>query len=203
LAIKASKIRAPSIYQAKLGNASQGANTVILNFCKFDASLLSSTKEAWITSADNLGIPSLDYEKTLNFAATHLVEEGSPNKDLFTYGVFEVNSSEALAVIDVIYKKRPGPDVGWLKMLSVDLSPTFSPTQVDASPEKLSQVIDIYSEAILGVLKLSDVHKARIMKIYGRNDSLLTLLIALNERLRATNLYATKMEGRWLVVSAN
>lgn len=175
-----------------------------LKVSQFDAKLIEATREAWIDSAENLGIPSLDYERVLAWAESHLNYADANSPDSLAYGVFEDGEKEALAVIDVVYSKRPGPDVGWLKMLSVSLGPVLSPAQIDADPTKLAQVIDIYAEATSGIIQLTEAHKARVIKMYGRNDSLLKLLVALNERLRTTlpNCH-TKMEGRWLVVTAN
>lgn len=176
---------------------------MVLTISKFTSELLAATQEAWINSADSLGIPSLDYERVLAWAQSHMNYDEENSIDSFAYGVFEDNVQEALAIVDVVYSKQHGPDVGWLKMLSVSLSPAYSPAIVDAEPEKLAQVIDIYAEATSGVIDLTGTHKARVIKMYGRNDSLLKLLVALKERLRIKLPSChTKMEGRWLVVTA-
>jgi hypothetical protein len=90
-------------------------------------------------------------------------------------------------------------------MLRVTVGPALSPAVVDADATKLTQVVDIYAEATIGTIKLTGDHKARVIKLYGRDDSLLTLLVALHERLRVSlsDSAHTKMEGRWLVISVN
>lgn len=174
-----------------------------LELKKFSNQTLEVTGESWISSAENLGIPSLDYEITLAWSKDHI--DYNANGDSLAYGIFESDSDEAVATVDIVYSLRPGPDVGWLKMLNVTLGPTLSPSEIDADTSKLAQVVDIYAVATVGTIALTNDHKARVIKLYGRNDNLLTLLIALKERLIVLlkDQCHIKMEGRWLVISAH
>lgn len=175
-----------------------------LKLDKFSSETFKITSEEWIASAGSFGIPSLDYERVLEWARNRINYENVHN-DSVAYGVFKDGAEESLAIVDIIYSKRPGPDIGWLKMIDISMSPAYSPTEVESNAEKLAEVLDIYSEAIIGTIQLTSNHNARVIKIYGRNDHLLQLLIALNERLRAkfTEKLTTKFEGRWLVISAH
>jgi len=173
------------------------------NLKQFTIESLAATREAWIQAAEDLDMPALDYEMVLDWAENHS-NYGNANGDSFAYGIFLEGNSAAVAVVDIVYHQRVGADRGWLKMLSVKFSPEFAPEQVDANPEKLLQVLDIYAIATIGTIGLTGRHMARVVKLYGRNDSLMKLLIALKERLSAqiSGDYSTKIEGRWLVISA-
>jgi hypothetical protein len=175
---------------------------------KFTEDSLKSTIASWISSAENLGIPSLEYEVNLAWTENHIEYETDNNLltcSSLAYGIFESESDEAVAIVDIVYSHRSGPDIGWLKMLSVKLGPTLSPLEVDSDTSKLAQVIDIYAEAIIGTISLTSDHKARVIKLYGRNEKLLTLLVALNERLHILlkDTCHTRMDCRWLVISAH
>lgn len=174
-----------------------------LKLAQFTAVTLQDTQNAWISSAENMGIPCIDYEKLLLWTASHI--DYTVSGDSFAYGIFDEDTTEAVAIIDIVYSRRPGPDIGWLKMLSVNVGPLLSAWEVDANPSKIAQVIDIFAEAIVGTIDLTSDHKARVVKLYGRNDHLLSTLIAINERLRAigTAKFSSKMEGRWLVITAH
>lgn len=170
---------------------------------QFTEQSLGFTTDSWINSSDSLGIPSLDYERTLDWSRNNIDYTEGTNS--LAYGIFEDGSDGAIAIVEIVYSQRHGVDVGWLKMLSITLGPTLSPSEVEADASKLTQVIDIYAVATVGTIALTSDHKARVVKLYGRNDSLLTMLIALNERLRVVlaDKCHTKMEGRWLVISAH
>jgi hypothetical protein len=167
---------------------------------RFTEASLAATRKTWLESAAVLDIPSLDYEVLLGWAEKHIAYDGA-NGDSFAYGIFEDASPYALAVVEIVYTQRPRG--GWLKMLSVKLGPMLAPAVVEADASKMLQVIDIYADATIGTLLLTWSHTAKVVKLYGRNESLLKLLVALNERLKAlmADRMATKMEGRWLVIT--
>jgi hypothetical protein len=165
----------------------------------FKQESFAATQAQWKAAADALDIPFLDYEVQLDWAARHL-DYGIANGNSLAYGIFEGKSAHAQALVEIVYTQRPGNN--WLKMLSVKLSPSLAPAVVDADPLKIVQVLDIYAEAVRGTVELTGSHKAKVVKIYGRNESLLRLLVALHERLKSgfADKLVTKMEGRWLVI---
>ena len=83
--------------------------------------------------------------------------------DSSAYGIFLKELTEADANVDVIYTKRPGPDVGWIKMLRVWLSPKYSPTELDSDNDKFNEVLDIYTESIKGTILLTGTHTSRVI----------------------------------------
>ncbi|WP_143010712.1 hypothetical protein [Cupriavidus necator] len=128
--------------------------------------------------------------------------------DSLAYGIFPIdNGGGAVAIADIVYTARPGPDVGWLKMLEVSLSPAVDPS-VQQLQSVISTAVGVYLAAITGTLKLTGTHRSRVVKLYGRNESLLTFLTALSTHLTnelqqlGLDGLSVRMEGRWLVIGA-
>lgn len=167
----------------------------------FKLESLQATREKWAESAEELDIPFLDYEVLLDWAENH-IDYDAANGDSFAYGIFEGKNSAALAVVEIVYARRAGGN--WLKMLSVKLGPMLAPAVIEGEPGRIVELIDIYAEAVVGTLVLTGSHKAKVVKLYGRNESLLKLIAALHERLKASmaDKLVSKMEGRWLVIKA-
>ena len=167
---------------------------------KFTEDSLEATNEAWIEASHSYGMPVIDFEKSLTWAKSHINYDSECCS--FSYGVFQTSSNEAAAIVDVVYKTQFGPDLGWLKMLDVSLSPKYS---IDFQGLDVSTLTEIYLTAIIGTVLLTADHRARVVKLYGRNEPLLMLLHLLNERLKhneapGQNVHS-KIEGRWLVVT--
>lgn len=169
---------------------------------KVTSEVLDSTAVSWYASADSLGIPQIDSEKVITWAEQHIDYANATNKSS-AYAIFdENNTQEAVAFVDIIYSEV-APRHGWLKVLSISLSPVYSASEVEADYDKILTVIDIYVTAVTGTIDLSGDHSAKVIKIFGRNDGLYKLLAILRERLASVNStkFSAKMEGRWLVIS--
>ncbi|MEG0082243.1 MAG: hypothetical protein RR983_17295 [Massilia sp.] len=168
---------------------------------QFDKAKFSSTETDWLDTAESLGIPDLDYVKQLEWLSSHMDYEVSG--DSFAYGIFEEGIEAAVATVDIVYSKRSRND-GWLKMLQLSLSPKYSPHVVSASPQVLTEVLDIYASAIVGTVQLAGVHPARTVKLYARDQYLTSLLAGVQERLNAQASATTtcRFEGRFLVISS-
>lgn len=168
---------------------------------QFDASKFEATKDSWLNSAESLGIPDLDYVKQIDWVARHMDYQASG--DSFAYGLFDEGSDVAVATVDIVYSRRASND-GWLKMLQLFLAPSYAPSVVSASPLALMEILDIYSSAISGTVELTGIHPARTVKLYARNDNLMSLLAGVQQRLSALPASSVKcnFEGRFLVISA-
>ena len=168
---------------------------------KLSPETIEIAKAAWIEMATKLDMPTADYAMQMDWAAKHLNYE-APNGDSLAYGVVD-EAGEIVALIDIVYSKRPGPDLGWLKMLDVKLSPKYSPAELDISTEKILIVADIYTAAFIGTIELTGHHIARVVKLYGRDAPLLAVLKAIKVQLNliASDKFETTIAGRWLVIS--
>jgi hypothetical protein len=173
-----------------------------ITLVKFTGETLTAARARWLEKATELEIPALDYEMIFDWAEKR-IDYSASTGDSYAYCMFDSEANEAVAVVDIVYSRRPGRDIGWLKMLSIKLSPWFAPSQIETDSERLKRALDIYAAATLGTVELTGHHTARVVKLYGRNDSLLRLLLALFERLTglADGNFTAKMEGRWLVIS--
>ena len=174
----------------------------------FNADTFELTREEWLSGADSSGASSLPYEKTLEWAAKRMKYDEPHQGDSLAYGIFPTdNGGGAVAIADIVYTARPGPDVGWLKMLEVSLSPTIDPS-VQQLQSVISMVVGVYLAAITGTLRLTGTHRSRVVKLYGRNENLLTFLTALSTQLTSElqqlglDGLSVRMEGRWLVIGA-
>lgn len=166
---------------------------------QFDDASLEATRINWLSTAEDLALPSLTYEKTLAWAASHMNYVEKKN-DGYAYGIFAVGSNQAVAVVDIVYSTRVR-DVGLIKMLEVTMGPDLAPSVITA--ESYSQLISIYGQAITGTIALTAAHPARIVKLYGRDDDLMKLFAALNHTFNSipTSPIKSKIESRWLVVT--
>ena len=84
---------------------------------KFNEESIEDTESAWLNAADSYGIPTLDYELVLAWMKSHVNYD--VEHDSSAHGIFSEEFTEADAIVDVVYTRRPGPDVGWIKMLRV------------------------------------------------------------------------------------
>lgn len=168
---------------------------------QFDAEKLAATQVAWASTAEDLGIPMLQYEKVLTWVTGH-VDYEAKNGDSYAYGIFEDENADAVAVVDIVHSTRV-QNVGLIKMLEVTLGPRFAPV-VEMLPDVYENLLNIYTQAIVGTVQLTSAHPARIIKMYGRDDDLMKLFLSLNRYLnvQADAPYASKIEGRWLVITA-
>jgi hypothetical protein len=168
---------------------------------KFTPELLELTRSSWLAAAEAADIPSIDYEMNLDWAAKH-VDYTDPGAKSFAYGIFSEPGAAAVGIIDIVYRRMTGPDVGWLKMLTLMLSPDYAPHDSREESIRLVRTLEAYAAAIIGTIQLTGQHPARVAKFYSRSDSQYNLLFALNERLNQGTNYKSKIQGRWLVLTA-
>ncbi|MGC7405384.1 hypothetical protein ACPWR0_07480 [Pandoraea pneumonica] len=166
---------------------------------RFNDAALEATKQEWARQVGAAGVFNLDYGRTLDSIANHMNYENGGGGDHLAYGIFKKNQPHACAVVHVVYTRKPAPTRGWLKMMEVRLSPELDLSVAAADSDALLEVLQIYAASISGTFALQAVHPSNVVKIYGRNASLLQLLVALVPTLQASNFNA-KMEGRWLVI---
>lgn len=170
-------------------------------FRQFTNESFAATEAAWLDSSENLAMSSIEFEKSLDRARTRIDYEKGVNS--YAYGIFKKDEEEAVAIVDVTYSTKV-KDIGWLKMLDVAFNPHYSDVD-QTSSETFSEKMEIYVTSIYGTIELSNHHKAKVVKLYGRHENLLTLLYAMNYHLKdnADSAFNTKIEGRWLVFSTH
>lgn len=171
---------------------------------QFSQDTLEKTQADWSTFLEDQDMFDLEYKRALDAAAANRDYSRTSDNE-FAYGIFLEGSDSAVAIVSMVHRRRVGPEVGWLKMLQVDLAPEFDEVHVQGDLERLRVVIEIYFAAIIGTVRLGTVHTAKVLKLYGRNAHLLRMLAAVAEKLQQdlADLNAEIcMEGRWLVIRA-
>lgn len=171
-----------------------------MEFHKFTPELLQITRDAWLAAATAADIPSIEYEMNLDWAAKH-IDYTNTNGDSYAYGIFLEPGGPAVAIVDIVYRRMSGPDVGWLKMLTLMLSPDYAHREPQDEASRLIKILELYAHAISGTIKLTGQHAARVVKLYSRSDSQFRLLSALNEILNQTGDMKSEIQGRWLVLT--
>ena len=172
-----------------------------MEIAKFTPELLTLTRQAWLGASADADIPSIDYEMNLNWAEQH-IDYANPSAKSFAYGIFSEPGTAAVGIVDIVYRRMTGPDVGWLKMLTLMLSPEYAPHETRDETMRLVKTLEIYAAAIIGTIQLTGQHPSRVAKFYSRTDSQYNLLFALNERLNQGKSYTSVIQGRWLVLTA-
>lgn len=169
---------------------------------EFSKDSLKAAREHWINQACESDLPTTEYEMVFEWAKTRIVYK-SRTSDSYAYGIINTATQECCAVVDIVYRQQ-GAD-GWLKMLSVHLSPAFATSELERDVSKLEKVLEIYVESAIGTIALTGSHKAKKIKLYGRNDPMLNLLLAMKERLKQAGgpFSDVTMEGRWLSLPLN
>ena len=170
-----------------------------MQLAQFTPESLADTRAYWIQTAIDLDMSELEYEVNLDWAQSH-INYANAGGDAFAYGIFEPGETVASAIVELVYSQRPGPKVGLLKLLRVIMCPRMAPSQMASAPDVYRQVLDVYAEAIIGTVRLTGSHRSKTVKIFGRNNELLQMLYALNERINAQGGVQSRMEGRWLAI---
>jgi hypothetical protein len=159
---------------------------------RLDATCIQWSKDA----AKGLAFPS-DIEQLLAWVRSHDKHQVA---DSMAFGIFKKDENVAEGICEVVItqanKKSP-----WVKMLRLRLKPTLDERIYKKEVEAQAEAMNIFTSAILGVVKLTSVHKAKTLKIFGRSNDQLSFLQSMAVQLQKMALKASvKIEGRWLVV---
>lgn len=92
---------------------------------------------------------------------------------------------------------------GMTKLLKVFITPQYWEVK-----EHENEVVNIFIAAINGSLSISSQVKSKTVKIYGRTDSLLDLLIKVHDTITKSVIdqssqITSSIGGRWLEISIN
>ncbi|MFV8643886.1 hypothetical protein [Ralstonia pseudosolanacearum] len=169
---------------------------------QFSQETLVSTRQVWRGHIESYEMFDLEYQRVLDAAASQIDYAHPPNGSPMAYGVFQSGAADASAIVSIVYTPRPGPSRGWLKMLEVSLSPQYDELVISGDMQKYRDVLLVFAAAISGTLNLRGTHRSKVVKLYGRNESMLKLLAGVGEGIRGvTTGINVSMQGRWLVIS--
>lgn len=115
------------------------------------------------------------------------------------YGIY-AEDKVADAVVEIIVSQSGKK---WIKMLDCYIRPSISERAFRKDTVSIEKLIRIYAAAIVGALMLADEHKASLVKVYGRTETLLYILTSVASTINDQNIelgVKAVVEGRWLVV---
>lgn len=168
----------------------------------FDDASLKATVAGWkkeLSKHQTELMPSL-HEGKLVWIQTHMNYQ-EPNGDSLAYGIFSHGSSQASAIVDIVYTKTGQK---WLKMLDLTLSPSLD-LAFNADAFDFHTISGVYAATIVGAIRLTETaHPSKITKLYGRSGTSLAFFKGfgayMEQGSHGKNLtLKVSMEGRWLV----
>ncbi len=157
--------------------------------------LLIDTKKSWelVVGVDEF---TSEYGALFEWLQTHREYQGA-NGDSVAYALVQEGHKVASAFIEVVSSPNRG---GLTKLLKVFITPQFW----DVADHQ-TEVVKIFVMAIKGAIEISNDNGSRTVKIYGRSNSLLSLLhtihVAMIEDLDENSGIQVLIQGRWLVIS--
>lgn len=171
------------------------------DFLPFDSTRLDATCAQWGQDAEqDYAFPGI-IEEHLDWVKSHIRHVDGEG---VAYGVFDSPTGPAFATCTCIYRKTNVRTM-WVKLLDLRLRPELENRLEDRDVHALRLALDVYIEAVLGVIRLKTDTKASTMKIYGRDSAQLMFLQQLAAELEANNSFQSvhrcKIEGRWLVIA--
>lgn len=160
--------------------------------------------EGWKAQAEEIDAFPQEVERSLTWVADALCDK-SPSGEhrSLAYVVSEDGADVPLAVCELVLSKRSRYE-RWLKLLKVHLSPGLEARIEQGDVQAMETASNVYKAAVAGAFDAKLEHSADTLKLYGRNDDMLKLLVVLLARINAqdgadSSLSACK-EGRWLVL---
>lgn len=171
---------------------------VKLVFSEFGAEQLNLTCTQWEKdAAKGLAFPS-DVEQLMSWVQTHDKHQVA---DSMAFGIFTKGNPVAEGICEVVVT-RATKNSPWVKMLRLRLKPTLDERIYLKEIEAQSEAMDIFVSAVGGVVKLTSIHAAKTLKIFGRSNDQLSFLQALAVSLQKSVKGVTvKIDGRWLVIN--
>jgi len=165
---------------------------------KLDKTSVDATEKKWLTQANKYPTLFFPTEIEKEFYWIRHVVEGKIDNGRIQYGLFKGAAKSADATLELVHTKKNANNA-WLKMLEIDFSPDLTAKAKAGDPVAIATVVSMYSDAVLGCIKLSGTaHKADTLKLYGRSDELLKYF-AYHVDVSKMKGVETTLEGRWLV----
>ncbi len=134
---------------------------------KFTEKTLNSTKRDWEKVAGSDAFAT-EYGFVFDWTESHIDYQKGQN-DSLAYGMFAPRAQKAIAIVEVIQREQAKK--GLTKMLKLWITPEYW----DADSNR-REIASIMLCAMQGTLLLSKQNQSKTVKIYGRNDQMLSVL---------------------------
>lgn len=163
--------------------------------------LLEQTKKTWQLVVGEEEFAS-EFQAIFEWIGGH-IDYDAPSGNSLAYAIVDDDQKVASGFVEIVSTKTTGGKSSsrLTKLLKVFVTPQYW----EIATHK-AEVLAIFSAAIRGVAKISHGNQSKTIKIYGRTDSLLDLLIKIHDSIdteaEAKELFTTCIKGRWLEISA-
>ena len=174
-----------------------------MEFRQFDANDYDATRKKWLEESVQYDCFPAEVEGKFDPVKAWLDGAGAdePHRTVH-YGVFQPGQNIAVAHCEMVLSNKGSRAEKWLKLIKLTLSPEVDTLQLQEDMAAIQTAVKAYRTAVLGSFAERAAHDADTLKIYGRNEEQLRLLIQMMSLInedQAAGLSATK-EGRWLVL---
>lgn len=156
---------------------------------KFTSDSLVETKAAWEAFA---GADAFDLEFSAAFEWTQAHVNEQPN-DSMALCLFNTDAQRTDAIIEVVDSRK-----GTLtKLLKIIPTPMFW----DVNNSR-TEIIQLYTEAFFNVITHGGFGKSRTVKLYGRDDEMMSLLRSIHSHWAIADT-SIEFQGRFLTITIN
>lgn len=166
---------------------------------KINQELFDNTKSAWSLIVGSEVFTS-ELGALFEWIDCHRTYDKPMNGDSLAYALVAGEQKVAAGFMEVVSSPNKG---GMTKLLKVFITPQYWEVK-----EHENEVVNIFIAAINGSLSISSQVKSKTVKIYGRTDSLLDLLIKVHDTITKSVIdqssqITSSIGGRWLEISIN
>lgn len=169
-------------------------------FEQFNSSTYEEALEIWSKEAETCNIFPQEVVRQLKWIKESLSTQATVQSSSLAYGVFTQKDKSPVAVCELVISQK-GKNNRWMKLLNVTLSPAME-AKVEAKDLKaIKTAVTAYRTAVAGSFDAKNDHDIDTLKLYGRNKTMLDLLITTYAALEDSESFEEiKKEGRWLVL---
>lgn len=167
---------------------------------QFTPKTLASTRRDWEHVAGKDAFAT-EYGLVFEWTEKH-IDYANGHNDSLAYGMFAPRAQKAVAIVEVIQRKVARK--GLTKMLKLWITPEYW----DAAASR-KEIAHVMLSAMQGTLLLSKNNQSKTVKIYGRNEQMLSVLhtvhIMLSELIEKEDLkgIAVNIVDRWLEIKVD
>lgn len=156
---------------------------------------LDATRAAWaLTVGDDVFIS--EFGALFEWIESHMNYDSPPETGSLAYAIVDDGFNTASAFIEVVGSNTRG---GLTKLLKVFVTPQYWNIA-----EHQNEVVNIFIAAIQGAVAISSDNCSKTIKIYGRTDSLLSLLhtihVSIMSNEKVNQAVTASVKGRWLEI---
>ena len=153
----------------------------------FTTATLAAAKSKWEDIAGKDGF-DLEFAAVFEWASTHLNQQSG---DSMAYCLHNNDNGNADGIVEIVTSRMGALS----KLLKIVPSPEFWDVN-----NKRVEILQIYRETFFGLITQKEINSARTVKIYGRDDEMMSILRSIHAVWNIPDSTA-EFEGRFLTIS--